>query len=98
MAKRLVQIFMVYKSDAPGPAVFEVEIDELKVATCSCPGFTARNKCKHASLVNERMAENNGAYPFHFLSEVSDEDIKAALKTEQGFRDFIIKRAKIEVI
>jgi hypothetical protein len=65
---------------------------------CSCPGFAARGKCKHCAVVKKRIDDNDGMYPFNFLAPVSDEEIKEALKTEDGFRTFIIQHAKVEVI
>ena len=95
MGKRLIQLFM---SDSPRPAIFEVEVDEHRIAYCSCPGYESRGKCKHATIVTKRIEEHDGAYPFTFLTKVSDEQIQEAIATYQGFREFIIKNAKVEVL
>lgn len=36
-------------------------------------------------------------YPFDFSDKVSTEQVRAAMKTEQTFREFIIKYAKVEI-
>lgn len=91
---RLIQIFL---SSSPTAAIFEVNAGEDKELVCSCPGFASRSACKHVKLVTTRIDANNGIYPFNWLVEVSEEDIKIAMKSEAQFRDFIITKTKVEV-
>jgi hypothetical protein len=95
MGYRLIQIFL---SSSPTAAIFEVNAQEDKTLVCSCPGFASRSKCKHAKLVYDRIMANNGIYPFNWLTEVSEHDIKFAMDSEVTFRDFIIQSTKVEVI
>jgi hypothetical protein len=97
MTVRLIQVFLSHKSDAPGPGIFEVSADEDRNLTCTCPGFMSKSVCKHTKLVSERIARNEGMYPFDFIDEVTTKEIKKAMTDEVIFREFIIKHAKIEV-
>lgn len=90
---RLIQVFL---SSSPTAAIFEVNAGEDKEIVCNCPGFASRSSCKHVKLVNARIEANNGIYPFNWLTEVSEEDIKIAMKSEAKFRDFIITKTKVE--
>ena len=94
MSPRLIQVFL---SSSPTVANFEVNADEDKSIVCNCPGFVSRSSCKHAKLVTTRIEANNGIYPFNWLTEVSEEDIKIAMESELKFRDFIISSTKVEV-
>jgi len=95
MGHRLIQVFL---STSPTAAIFEVNAQEDKTLVCSCPGFASRSKCKHVSLVSNRIEMNNGIYPFNWLTEVSEQDIKFAMDSEVTFRDFIIQSTKVEVL
>jgi hypothetical protein len=97
MTVRLIQVFLSHKSDAPGPGIFEVSADEDRNLTCTCPGFMSKSVCKHTKLVTERIERNNGMYPFDFVDETNQKEIKLAMTDENLFREFIIKHAKIEV-
>jgi hypothetical protein len=95
MGYRLIQVFL---STSPTAAIFEVNAQEDKTLVCSCPGFASRSKCKHVSLVASRIDMNSGIYPFNWLIEVSEQDIKFAMNSEVSFRDFIIQSTKVEVL
>jgi hypothetical protein len=95
MGTRLIQIFL---STSPTAAIFEVNAKEDKTLVCNCPGFASRSTCKHVKLVSNRISVNNGVYPFNWLIEVSEQDIKFAMDSEVVFRDFIIQSTKVEVI
>jgi hypothetical protein len=95
--RRLLQVFLSHRSDSPGPGIFEVNTTPDKYLSCNCPGFAAKDSCKHTALVERRIEENSGMYPFDFSDKVSTEQIRVAMKTEQTFREFIIKHAKVEI-
>jgi hypothetical protein len=95
--KRLLQVFLSPTSDNPGPGIFEVNTDAFKHLTCNCPGFIAKNTCKHTSLIERRIEENNGLYPFDFAEKVTNTEIIEAMSSEQNFREFVIKYAKVEI-
>lgn len=95
MDSRLIQVFL---SSSPTAAIFEVNTGNDKELICNCPGFASRSSCKHVRLVTSRIDANKGIYPFNWLTEVSEEDIRIAMATEQKFRDFIITRTKVEVL
>jgi hypothetical protein len=94
MGSRLIQLFL---SSTPTAAIFEVNAGDDKEIVCNCPGFASKSSCKHVKLVTARIDANKGVYPFNWLTEVSEEDIKVAMKSEAKFRDFIITRTKVEV-
>jgi hypothetical protein len=95
--RRLLQVFITHRSNNPGPGIFEVSTDPDKHLECNCPGFAVKNNCKHVALIESRIEANEGKYPFDFSSKVTVDEIKSAMKTEEAFREFIIKYAKVEV-
>ena len=95
--KRLLQVFISHKSTNPGPGIFEVSTDSEKNISCTCPGFLSKSECKHAALVEKKIQYADGVYPFDFSEKVTTNDIRLAMKSEDLFREFIIKYAKIEV-
>jgi hypothetical protein len=95
--KRLLQVFLSLQSDNPGPGIFEVSSDQEKKLLCTCPGFAAKNSCKHTALVEIRIAKNNGVYQFDFSKKVTPEELKKAMRTEESFRDLVIMHGKVEV-
>jgi hypothetical protein len=95
--KRLLQVFITHKSTNPGPGIFEVSTNASKKLSCTCPGFIAKAECKHADLVGKKIESAGGVYPFDFSEKVTTNDIRLAMESEELFRDFIIKYAKIEV-
>lgn len=95
--RRLIQVFLTQQAEGPGPNIFEVSTDKEKHLECNCPGFMVKGTCKHVKIVNARIELNGGVYPFEFADTVTTSQIMDAMKTEQTFRDFIIKHGKVEV-
>jgi len=95
--KRLIQVFLTQQEGSPGPNIFEVSADKKRNLECNCPGFVVKQVCKHVKLVSGRIELNNGIYPFEFSDKVTSSQITSAMKTEQTFREFIIKYGKVEV-
>lgn len=95
--RRLIQVFLAKHENGPGPNIFEVSTNKAKDLECNCPGFVVKKECKHARLVLERIESNGGVYPFDFAETITSSQIVTAMKTEQSFRDFIIKYGKVEV-
>jgi hypothetical protein len=93
---RLVQLFLS-QSQTPGPSIYEVTTDGTGKLFCTCPGYKGRNTCKHVKFVSARMDQNNGNYPLEISSRATKEDADKAKKSDDDFRDFIIKFGKIEV-
>jgi len=93
---RLVQVFLS-KTQTPGPGIFEVSSNEDGVLFCTCPGYKARSSCKHTKFVSARTSTNDGHYPLEISSRATDEDVLKAKKSNDAFRDFVIKFGKIEV-
>ena len=95
--KRLLQIFLTNQSDNPGPGIFEVSSDSDKNLICTCPGFASKTSCKHTALIESRIEKNNGVYQFDFSVKVTKEELSKAMRTEQTFRDLVLKYGKVEV-
>ena len=90
---RTVQMFLSIRG------IFEVEIDlESDEVRCNCPGFIARNVCKHSRMVVDKARENGGIYPLQVSSKAPTTETKVANSTPEAFRDFVIKYGKIEVM
>lgn len=94
---RLLQVFISGKTDNPGPGIFEVSTDKEKNITCNCPGFTSKNSCKHADAVERKIELNDGVYPFDFSEKITIEELTAAMKSEELFRQLVIKHGRVEV-
>jgi len=95
--KRLLQIFLTNQSDNPGPGIFEVSSDADKKLLCTCPGFASKTSCKHTALIESRIQKNNGIYQFDFATKVTKQELSDAMKTEQTFRELVLKYGKVEV-
>ncbi len=90
---RTIQLFL---SDAPG--IYEVSsTKDNKSFKCNCPGFTARNKCKHVAFVQEKIEDNDGVYPTQISARATKEEAEEATLSNDTFREFLIKYGKIEV-
>jgi len=97
MSQHLLQVFLSFRGN--NPSIFEVLISkDDNELTCTCPGFNVKQECKHVQIVERRISDNGGLYPFRFLGAVKQQDLKNAMDTEVSFRDFVIKHTKIEVI
>lgn len=96
MTKRLLQVFLSFNGSAP--AIFEVNIDKSETLTCTCPGFKSKDTCKHVKYVDDQMDMHDGMYPFDFITDATMDQVKTAMKTEQGFRDFVIKNVRVQVL
>lgn len=97
MSVRLLQVFLSESAVSDAMNIFEVSTNDKKELSCNCPGFVSRESCKHVELVNERIEDNNGMYPFDFIEKVSTDQIKDAMENEFTFRNFIINKTRIEV-
>ena len=95
-ATRLVQVFLS-QSHVPGPGIFEVSNNKSGDLFCTCPGFKGRETCKHTKFVQVRLDNNNGTYPLEISSRATQEDAEKAKRSNQDFREFVIKFGKIEV-
>jgi hypothetical protein len=95
--KRLLQVFISPTSSNPGPGIFEVSSDSERNLLCNCPGFVSKNSCKHTALVESRIEKNKGIYQFDFSNKVTPEQLKEAMKTEESFRQLVLKYGKVEV-
>lgn len=96
MGKRLLQVFMSYKSDTP--SIFEVNIDTEEMLTCTCPGYVSRGVCKHTTYVHDKLDIHDGKYPFNWIKDIEPKEFNAAMKDEDAFRSFIVANAKVEVV
>lgn len=90
---KLVQIFLGHSA----LGVFEVSVDKEQNYYCNCPGFKGRGTCKHTKFVDVRIKQNNGTYPLEISTKVSKEEADKASKSNESFREFILKFGKIEV-
>jgi len=93
---RLVHVFLSTKTTTH-PGIFEVSINEHDRLHCNCPGFTARESCKHTTFVKARMDENNGVYPLAISNKATAYDSEMAKSSNKTMRDFVIRFGKIEV-
>jgi hypothetical protein len=93
---RLVQVFLS-QSQTPGPGIFEVSANDNGGLSCTCPGFFGRKSCKHTKLVSARIEQNHGNYPLEILSKATPEEADLARKSNEDYRNFIIRYGKIEV-
>lgn len=91
---RTVQIFI----DENG--VYEVELDyeNSRKIRCNCPTFRSSAKCKHQKWVRNLVDENGGHYSIQIPVDVDEDEALSKLSTAEGFREFIIKYGKVEVI
>ena len=95
--KRLLQVFISSTSPNPGPGIFEVSTDPEKNLSCTCPGFVAKTVCKHTQAVERKIEQNDGVFPFDFSEKITVNEITEAMKSEDLFRQLVIKHGKIEV-
>lgn len=93
--KRMVQIFL---SPPPSYLISEVTLEDTGEVTCTCPGFRSRSTCKHADEVRRRIELNNGDYPMEVSKRATDRDAEVANSSEEAFRAFVVKFARIEVL
>lgn len=91
---RTVQLFL--EEDG----VFEVELDyeNSKKVRCNCTAFKLSAKCKHQKWVRNLIAENDGHYAIQIPVDVDEDDALELMATAAGFREFILKHGKVEVI
>jgi hypothetical protein len=95
--RRLLQVFISHRSDNPGPGIFEVSTDPERNLTCTCPGFASKSNCKHTELVDRKIEQSGGVYPFDFSEKVTADELKRAMESEEAFRELVIMHAKVEV-
>lgn len=91
---RLLQLFL---SNGSSLGIYEVSIAKDKSLSCTCPGYAARNACKHINFVKSRSKRNGGLYPLTYSERCKEEDLRKSLESPESFREFIIKFGKIEV-
>lgn len=94
---RLLQVFLTQGS-VPGPSVYEVSQSTTDKLVCTCPGYRGRNTCKHVKFVQARIDDNHGTYPLEITYKATPEDALNAQKSNDAFRDFVLKFGKIEVV
>lgn len=94
---RLVQVFLP-QQNVSGPGIYEVSVGDTDEFNCTCPGFSARARCKHVEFVKARIETNNGTYPLEISSRATTDDAAKAQKSSKDFREFIIKFGKVEVL
>ena len=93
---RLIQVFLS-QTQTPGPGIYEVSSTENGKFICTCPGYKGRAICKHIKFVQGRLKENDGTYPLEISIKASKEEAELAQRSNEEFREFIIKYGKIEV-
>lgn len=94
---RLLQVFLSSKAGLAGPGVFEVSGNQDANFICTCPGFKVKRTCRHIRFVKEKVRVNNGTYPLQISPEIPESQVIEALKSSEGFREFLLKHGKIEV-
>lgn len=93
---RTVQLFM----DNETGAISEVSIDPA-VSTkvkCDCAEFQSKVRCKHSKFVREYMEEHDGHFSLFIPEEIDEEEAIEAMMTPEGFRNFVIRYGKVEVL
>jgi hypothetical protein len=93
---RLVQVFLS-QTNTPGPGIYEVSASDTGTLYCTCPGYKGRKTCKHVKFVQARIDGNNGHYPLEISSRATQDDATKAKRSNENFREFVIKFGKIEV-
>ena len=93
---RLIQVFLS-QAQTPGPGIYEVSSTDSGKFICTCPGYKGRSTCKHIKFVKSRLDDNDGTYPLEISVKASQEEAEKAQKSNEDFREFIIKYGKIEV-
>lgn len=91
---RTVQLFL----DENGVAEVEVDVENNKKVRCTCKTFSSSARCKHVKYVRNLMEQNDGHYSVQIDVNVPDEEAIKAMSTREGFREFVLKYAKVEVI
>lgn len=90
---RTVQFFLSARG------IFEVKIDLASDGVeCNCPGYLAKEVCKHTRYVVAKAKENNGVYPLKVSTRAPMSGTEAINNSEQLFREFVLKYGKIEVL
>lgn len=91
---RTVQLFL----DPDGIAEVEVDADKNSRVRCTCVSFSRVARCKHVKFVKEKMSGNDGHYAIQIPVHIDEFEAVQAIKTSEGFRNFVLKYGKIEVI
>lgn len=92
---RVIQVFLSNRV----PSIAEVEVNmETQEIRCTCPAFAGRNQCKHTKFVTARIKNNDGTYPLMVVDSTTEQEAMDAQESAETFRDFIIRRSKIEVL
>lgn len=93
----LLQIFLApdLRSNGGNP-VIEVTKQLDGSVVCSCRGYGLRNKCEHQTLVEYRLKQTtDGAYPYEFEREPSDEDLRLSNRSRKDYNAFIRKYLRV---
>lgn len=67
---------------------------------CNCPGFRHRGRCKHVRFVAERV-DADGVFDMAVVgsSELTSDEVSALASKDPGaYRDWVIRRSRIEVL
>jgi len=96
---RTVQLFIEDEYE-DGLKIAEVEMDfkTSRKLRCSCKEFNTFARCKHQKWVKSSIEENDGHYKIYIPAFIDDKDAVTAMSTQEGFRDFVLKYGKVEVI
>lgn len=92
--ERLLQVFL----SPTCRGIYEVSINtENGRMRCTCPGFKARDTCKHRRWVQNRRGED-GEFLVPLPPGVSESDIHEAGKDADTWRAFAIRTFRPEVL
>jgi hypothetical protein len=91
---RTVQFFI----GDEGVSEVELDTDDSRLVRCSCQGFTLTKKCKHQAFVLAKVEASNGNYGVQIPSDIPDELAFDTMDDADGWRNFVIKYGKIEVL
>jgi hypothetical protein len=91
---RTAQFFL----EEDGTCEVEIDLDSHKKFRCTCLAFSKSARCKHTIWVKETMEKNEGRFQIQIPVDMDDDAAFEAMSTAEGFREFILKYGKIEVI
>lgn len=91
---RTLQLFL----GDEGISEVSVDASDIRKVRCNCKMFLKIARCKHANFVRTKLDTNKGAYDFKVPEDVDEDELSFASQDVEGFRNFIIKYGKIEVL
>lgn len=72
--------------------ICEVQISHTSELRCTCKGYVGRKNCRHSNWCRSKL--DKGEYPIEISDDIPDNEIEAAKKSNNAFRDLVLKYGK----